>query len=74
MTTYCQDCTHVYEKKGPTWNWLCRKFPRMGGEGFVTRGYWDDDPPFMRCKDINRYGACPLWESEDASSGDTAVR
>lgn len=62
MTTFCQDCKHLYEKKGPSWTWLCTRFKCVGGEGFVTREHWDDDPPYRKCRDINKHGVCPLYE------------
>ena len=48
--------------KGPSYAWMCMKFACPGGEGFVTRDHWEEDRPYRRCADINRHGACPLWE------------
>ena len=67
MTTYCENCKHVFEKKGPTWTWLCMMHKRTTGQGFVTREFWDDDPPYLRCHTIN-HGACPNYEEADAES------
>ncbi len=61
--TYCVDCQHVHAdsiKRHPA-KWLCTKFPRMDGFGFVTPEAWDKFDPFMNCHGING-GACPLFE------------
>lgn len=60
--TYCEDCIHVHEKKGPTFSWLCMRFPCPNSDGFVSKEKWDNDPPYRRCRDINKHGACPLFE------------
>lgn len=62
-TTYCQDCDNVVEasrKLNPT-RWLCIKFPRMEGMGFVAPTIWADQEPYMRCSGING-GKCPVFE------------
>lgn len=63
---YCEDCEHVVEKKGPTYIWLCIKAPQPL-QGFVTKEWWDDDPPYYRCKDVNRFGNC-AWFKQCAPS------
>lgn len=60
--TYCRDCDHVVadsRKRHPA-AWLCSRFPRVEGGGFVDPEKWVTDEPFMKCKDING-GACPLF-------------
>ncbi len=61
--TYCEDCKHMHSdsRKLPSYRAMCSKFRRLGGTGFVTKEYWDKDPPFMLCKDING-GACPIFQ------------
>ncbi len=46
-------------KRSPS-SWVCLKFPRVEGGGFVAPKVWADMDPFMRCTGING-GACPLW-------------
>lgn len=62
--TFCDTCANVVEKKGPSYQWLCIRFPCPGGEGYVTGGHWEKDSPYRQCKDINKHGACPLYEKE----------
>lgn len=60
--TYCEDCDHVEpasRKRSPS-SWVCLKFPRVEGGGFVAPRVWADMDPFMRCTGING-GFCPLW-------------
>ena len=64
MQRYCEDCAHVVDRKGPSRTWLCIKFPCPGGEGFVTKHLWERDDPYRRCLEINRHGACPLFEEK----------
>ena len=63
---YCSDCDNVERgsRKLDPWKWLCLKFPRSDyeGFGFVTRGTWDDAPPFHRCVSKNRDGECKKFE------------
>lgn len=61
--TYCEECDHLYpgSEKLPPWRWMCMKHPRLEGFGFVTKGQWDQFPPYLYCKDVNG-GACPLFE------------
>lgn len=61
--TFCEDCAHCQRvnKSDPPWRWLCRKQPRMEGFGFVSKGAWDDMPPFLFAKDVNG-GRCPMFE------------
>lgn len=68
--TYCADCAHLYQvnPRDAPYRWLCQKFKRMDGFGFVTKDKWDDMPPYAYCKDIN-HGACPLWQK--AAPGQT---
>lgn len=60
--TLCIDCDNLHDdrKRHPAY-WMCRKFPRLEGFGFVTRDLWDSFPPFMYASQING-GACPLFE------------
>lgn len=62
MTTFCEDCDNVHaesRKQHPS-RWLCSQFPRLEGQGFVTRTGWADQEPFMRCVNING-GVCKLF-------------
>jgi hypothetical protein len=61
--TYCQECEHVERtsRKSNPHYWLCTKFPRAEGMGFVAPNYWAEHEPFMRCTNING-GLCPLWK------------
>ena len=61
--TYCRDCQNVESgtRKQPPYRWRCLKHPRLEGFGFVTPDLWDDEPPFLRCVDVNG-GACVLFE------------
>ena len=58
---YCNDCEHLHGNRSrhPRY-WMCSKFPRREGFGFVTRNAWDKFDPYMYASDING-GACPLW-------------
>ena len=60
--TFCAECDNMSRanKSDPPWRWLCLKFPRREGFGYVTRDTWDDFPPYAYAKDIN-HGSCPLW-------------
>lgn len=60
--TFCRNCDHVVEdtRKRHPQQWLCSRFPRVEGGGFVDPEKWVTDEPFMRCKDING-GNCPLF-------------
>lgn len=61
--TYCEDCDNVVHdtrKRHPS-QWLCAKFQRVEGGGFVAPQTWVDAEPYMRCKDING-GNCPLFK------------
>lgn len=60
--TYCEECDHVEansRKRSPS-SWVCLKFPRVEGGGFVAPTVWADQEPFMRCVHING-GYCPMW-------------
>jgi hypothetical protein len=62
MTTFCEFCDNVVaesRKRLPS-QWLCSRFPRLEGMGFVAPKAWADQEPYMRCNGING-GACPLW-------------
>ncbi len=59
--TWCEDCDNLHsDRKGHPAYWMCRKFPRLAGFGFVTHETWDDMKPYMLCHQING-GACPLF-------------
>lgn len=63
MITLCENCANVESvsrKYSPT-QWLCTRFPRIEGMGFVAPHIWAQKEPFMKCRDING-GACPLFE------------
>lgn len=60
--TYCEDCDNVEpasRKRSPS-SWVCLKFPRVEGGGFVAPTVWADQEPFMRCVHING-GYCPQF-------------
>jgi hypothetical protein len=61
--TYCEDCDNVESqsrKRSPA-SWVCLKFPRTDGAGFVAPKVWADQEPFMRCNGING-GLCPMFK------------
>lgn len=63
MPTFCDECDHVEpssRKKSP-YHWICMKFPRVEGMGFVARGKWIAEEPYMHCRGING-GLCPMWK------------
>lgn len=60
---WCCDCAHVEKKKGDSRYWLCMQAPRTG-TGFVTKEFWDDDSPYERCNQVNRFGNCRWYEEE----------
>ena len=63
MPTLCEECDNVHpetRKRSPT-QWLCIKFPRLQGQGFVAPNVWTDQEPFMRAMGING-GACPMFK------------
>lgn len=60
--TLCETCDHVHaetRKRSPA-QWLCSRFPRLEGMGFVAPKVWAEQEPYMRCVGING-GACCLW-------------
>ena len=60
--TLCEHCDNVHpesRKRLPT-QWLCVKFPRLEGMGFVAPYTWVEKEPFMRCSGING-GFCPMY-------------
>ncbi len=68
--TYCEDCDNVVKatrKRSPA-SWLCSKFPRVEGGGFVAPKVWADQEPFMRCVHING-GDCPLYLTRSEPEG-----
>jgi hypothetical protein len=70
--TYCEDCDNVEptsRKRSPA-SWVCLKFPRVEGGGFVAPRVWAETDPFMRCTGING-GLCPMWtERKDKDDAD----
>lgn len=65
MPTFCVHCEHVHpdtRNKHPA-QWLCLKFPRLEGMGYVAPQVWADREPYMRCSGING-GKCPCFERE----------
>lgn len=61
--TYCEDCNHVdpvSRKRSPA-SWVCLKFPRVEGGGFVAPKVWAEAEPHMRCTGING-GLCQMFE------------
>lgn len=60
--TYCRACANVVQdsrKRHPA-QWLCSRFPRLEGGGFVAPDIWVEMEPFMKCLHING-GSCPLF-------------
>lgn len=64
--TFCEECANVEagSRKGHPAKWLCLKFPRLDGHGYVSATYWSAEEPFMRCNGING-GKCPLFEMKE---------
>ena len=63
--TFCEQCDFVHpdsRKRAPRY-WLCVKFPRLEGQGFVAEKAWAEHEPFMRCVGING-GACPVFQQK----------
>lgn len=60
--TFCDQCDNVLaeSRKRAPYQWLCTKFPRLEGQGFIAPNLWADLEPYMKCVNING-GACPLW-------------
>jgi len=62
MPTFCADCDNVHSesrKRLPHY-WLCTKFRRLEGMGFVAPAVWVEQEPYMRCVGING-GACCVF-------------
>lgn len=61
--TWCHDCDflHRENRNDPPYRWLCMRHKRADGFGFVTRGTWDNAPPYLYAKDVNG-GFCPLFK------------
>jgi hypothetical protein len=60
--TFCEDCDNVHpdtRKRSPS-SWLCIKFPRVEGGGFVAPKVWAREEPFLKCINCNG-GACPFF-------------
>jgi hypothetical protein len=74
MTTFCENCDHVHaesRKRSPQ-SWVCVKFPRLEGQGFVAPKVWAEMEPYMRCVNING-GACPLWAPQRNGQKDNGL-
>lgn len=63
MPTFCEDCDCVVaeSRKLTPIRWLCIRFPRLEGQGFVARKAWAEHEPYMRCVGING-GDCPQFK------------
>lgn len=61
--TLCDECDNVHPdtRKLHPRLWVCVKFPRLEGQGFVSSNIWVEHEPFMRCSGING-GKCPCWK------------
>lgn len=71
MVTLCEGCDNVHaetRKRSPT-QWLCVRFPRLEGQGFVAPRAWAEMEPFMRCSGING-GACPCFVERRQAPGE----
>ena len=64
VPTLCVNCDHATGRGKHPSHWMCLKFPRLEGFGFVTDDKWDSFPPYMYCNGING-GACPLFEERN---------
>jgi hypothetical protein len=74
VPTLCEDCDNVHaetRKRSPS-SWLCTKFPRLEGMGFVAPKVWAEQEPFMRCVGING-GHCALWAPRRAGQKDNGL-
>lgn len=67
MITYCVECKFVYrvnQRDLPRY-WLCTRHKRSDREmGYILREFWNDEPPYLYCRDVNA-GHCPLFEEAD---------
>jgi hypothetical protein len=61
--TLCEACDFVEagSRKGNPYGWLCTRFPRIEGMGFVAPKFWAEKEPFMKCVGING-GKCCLFK------------
>ena len=59
---YCESCQWciVPGKDSPTWRWLCGA-TRRSKTGFVTRKFFDKDPPYLYCVNVNNNGHCTMF-------------
>lgn len=74
MPTFCEDCEHVHpesRKRSPT-SWLCMKFPRLEGMGFVAPKAWAKEEPYMRASGING-GACCVFKPRRTSQTENGL-
>lgn len=72
--TLCETCDHVHaesRKRSPS-SWLCVKFKRMEGQGFVAPKVWAEFEPYMKCVNING-GACPFWKARREGQQDNGL-
>jgi hypothetical protein len=58
--THCDECENLLNGKDYIRRWVCGKFPRLDGVGYVSSTY-AHDPPFMLCAGING-GKCPMYQ------------
>jgi hypothetical protein len=63
---YCESCANciVPGKDSPTWRWLCGATKRYK-TGFVTRKFFDKDPPYLYCVYVNNDGHCTEFNAKD---------
>lgn len=60
----CALCRHLYivSKGDAWWRWLCSQAPREQEYNPVT-GDTVADPPYARCREVNREGNCPMFDA-----------
>jgi len=63
--TLCCECDRVHPDTlaKPPYQWRCMAFPAPPFGGFVHPDY-RPDPPYHKCQEANRTGACPHWTAK----------
>lgn len=64
MIILCEYCRNVDEptRKLEWFRWRCLVSPKPVPVQFVITDPWLTEPPFEKCKDVNRHGDCSLFE------------
>lgn len=71
MTTYCEDCDNVVDRKKHLKYWTCSKFLNLNGKGFMSKTKWVGDA-HMKTSGING-GICPMWTPRREIENDNNV-